>query len=254
MGQYLVISYASNVKSVEEADPFTPFHTDTVKGIWAINSHLFVNRFPGRENPKYFQFHNEEGEWEEVRWDYYEVDGVSETWVYWINTLNGPGRKWHTFNIQSLKTINTPKSLNIHTLPENLNHFNHLIICIKHDTDLTFVLVPGTTILWGQGALVRQSSDARWRMMCVGPVTLWLSTPGHTALACPRHSYSYLFTPRVWSLLMLALLLYTPQTVTVTSLNTEHSECDQNQCWSYRDTSPRATSRLQTVCRSKVKP
>ena len=32
-----------------------------------INSHLFVNRFPGRENPKYFQFHNEEGEWEEVR-------------------------------------------------------------------------------------------------------------------------------------------------------------------------------------------
>ena len=127
-----------------------------------------------------------------MRWDYYEVDGVSETWVYWINTLNGPGRKWHTFNIQSLKTINTPKSLNIHTLPENLNHFNHLIICIKHDTDLTFVLVPGTTILWGQGALVRQSSDARWRMMCVGLVTLWLSTPGHTARPVPAiHIHIY---------------------------------------------------------------
>ena len=127
-----------------------------------------------------------------MRWDYYEVDGVSETWVYWINTLNGPGRKWHTFNIQSLKTINTPKSLNIHTLPANLNHFNHLIICIKHDTDLTFVLVPGTTILWGQGALVRQSSDARWRMMCVGPVTLWLSTPGHSPRPVPAiHIHIY---------------------------------------------------------------
>ena len=27
----------------------------------------------------------------------------------------------------------------------------------------------------------------------------------------------------------------------------EHSECDQNQCWSFRDTSPRAASRLQAA-------
>ena len=64
---------------------------------------------------------------------------------------------------------------------------------------LTWHCIP---ILWGQWALIRQSSDARWQMMCVGPVTLWLSAPGHTA-AWHRHSYSCLYTPRVWSLLML---------------------------------------------------
>ena len=103
---------------------------------------------------------------------------------------------------------------------------------------LTWLCIP---ILWGQWALIRQSSDARWQMMCVGPVTLWLSAPGHTA-AWHRHSYSCLYTPRVWSLLMLYSTHrrrspWPPRTLWMWP----------NQCWSFRDTSPRAASRLQAA-------
>ena len=104
---------------------------------------------------------------------------------------------------------------------------------------LTWHCIP--ILLWGQWALIRQSSDARWQMMCVGPVTLWLSAPGHTA-AWHRHSYSCLYTPRVWSLLMLYSTHrrrspWPPRTLWMWP----------NQCWSFRDTSPRAASRLQAA-------
>ena len=136
-----------------------------------------------------------------------------------------------------LKLFNTPKSLNLDITreSESFQSFDNLY----KTCDWLDIVSPyyGDRGRW---SVSLATLGDRW---CV--LVPWLCDYQHQATqpAWHRHSYSCLYTPRVWSLLMLLYSTHRrrspwpPRTLWMWP----------NQCWSFRDTSPLGSSRLQAA-------